>query len=191
MDILEDLPNAIPVINGPRVTLRPFTEDDIPEREMWARDPAINFLLSGRTSPDDFEVTEWWECHKDNPYTAVLVIESPEKEYIGDIDFYVENLARRTCGLTILIGRREYWSMGYGTEAIRLLLEFAFRELGLSAVLLNVFEFNRSAVRCYEKCGFRQIDSVEQAFEHSGKQWRWITMQCTPETFRMPDSETP
>jgi len=60
-----------------------------------------------------------------------------------------------------------------------------FEDLRIEAVCLNVFEFNQRAVRCYQKCGFEEIEAGEQGFEHNGKHWRWLTLRCTPESFKL------
>ncbi|WP_044482393.1 GNAT family N-acetyltransferase [Paenibacillus antibioticophila] len=60
----------------------------------------------------------------------------------------------RAAHLAIGIGEKEYRSKGYGTEAIRLLLRYAFHELNLNRVGLDVNDNNTAAIRAYEKCGF-------------------------------------
>jgi len=54
----------------------------------------------------------------------------------------------------ISLGERDFWGKGYGTDAMRVLLRFAFTELNLRRVSLDVFEYNPRAVRSYEKVGF-------------------------------------
>jgi RimJ/RimL family protein N-acetyltransferase len=49
---------------------------------------------------------------------------------------------------------RRFWSRGFGTEALRLLLRYAFDDLALHRVDLRVIAYNVRAMRCYEKCGF-------------------------------------
>jgi len=54
----------------------------------------------------------------------------------------------------IVIGRREDWNKGYGTDAMLVLLGFAFEEFNLRRVALSTFEHNLRGVRSYEKAGF-------------------------------------
>ncbi len=56
--------------------------------------------------------------------------------------------------LGIGIGEREYWGRGYGTEAVRIGLHYAFTELNLWRVALSVLATNVRALRAYEKAGF-------------------------------------
>ncbi len=59
------------------------------------------------------------------------------------------------CGwIAIGFGNREHWGKGYGGEALRLLLDYAFGELNLHRVQLTVFAYNERAIALYEKLGF-------------------------------------
>jgi RimJ/RimL family protein N-acetyltransferase len=60
----------------------------------------------------------------------------------------------RACGLGIVIGDPAYWGKGYGSDAMALLVGYAFRELNLYRVELDVLSYNARAIRCYEKAGF-------------------------------------
>src|SRR5262245_18446436 len=67
--------------------------------------------------------------------------------------FDFENMAR-SCELGSGIGEKEYWGKGYGSETIRLLLEWAFRYRNLREVWLTTMGSNERAIRCYLACGF-------------------------------------
>ena len=58
------------------------------------------------------------------------------------------------CWVFIGLGERDTWGKGYGSEAMRLVLCYAFHELNLQRVSLDVFSYNPRAIRSYEKCGF-------------------------------------
>jgi RimJ/RimL family protein N-acetyltransferase len=59
-----------------------------------------------------------------------------------------------------VIGEREYWGKGYGTDAMNLLTRYAFMELNLHRVSLGVHSYNTRALRCYEKAGFRTEGAI-------------------------------
>ncbi len=67
------------------------------------------------------------------------------------------------------IGERDYWGKGYGTEAMKLVLRFAFTELGLHRVSLNVFEYNPRGIKSYEKAGFRMEGRVREMLLRDGQ----------------------
>ena len=67
------------------------------------------------------------------------------------------------------IGEREFWGKGYGTDAMDLILRYAFVELNLRRVSLNVFEFNQRALRSYEKAGFQLEGRQRQVMQREGR----------------------
>lgn len=79
-------------------------------------------------------------------------------------------------GLSIGLGEREYWGRGYGAEALRLILRFAFGELNLHRVSLDVFEYNPRAIRAYEKAGFVVEGRARQYLHRDGRRWDLIYM---------------
>ena len=60
----------------------------------------------------------------------------------------------------MLIGEKQYWNQGIGTEAVRLMLDHAFNGLEIPEVILAVKEGNKGAIRLYEKVGFMQYDKL-------------------------------
>jgi diamine N-acetyltransferase len=86
----------------------------------------------------------------------------------------------------ILLGEAEYRNRGYGTEAARLVLDYAFTAAGLHNVILSVFEFNRAAVRAYEKAGFREIGRRREAHFAAGEWWDEVLMDCLSTEFESP-----
>ncbi|MBT3320815.1 MAG: GNAT family N-acetyltransferase [Anaerolineae bacterium] len=82
------------------------------------------------------------------------------------------------------IGEREYWNKGYGSEAMRMIARYAFEELGLHRLSLNVFSYNERAIRSYEKVGFKIEGNVPEALHRDGKRWDVVFMGLLREDFR-------
>ena len=74
--------------------------------------------------------------------------------YIGTIELY--DIRRTEATLGIIIGERSHWSKGFGPEAIRALLAYAFEELCLERVTLSTFEDNPRAQSAFKKVGFAE-----------------------------------
>jgi RimJ/RimL family protein N-acetyltransferase len=74
------------------------------------------------------------------------------------------------------LGEREYWGEGYGTDAMRILLRYAFEELNLHRLSLSVFEYNSRAIRSYEKVGFVIEGRVRQFLNRDGRRYDMIFM---------------
>ncbi|MBZ0301118.1 MAG: GNAT family N-acetyltransferase [Anaerolineae bacterium] len=76
-----------------------------------------------------------------------------------------------TSALGIGIGSRAFWDGGYGTEAMRLLLNFAFDELNLHRVFLTVFSYNARAIHLYDKLGFRHEGTYREHLQRDGQRY--------------------
>jgi RimJ/RimL family protein N-acetyltransferase len=74
------------------------------------------------------------------------------------------------------LGEREYWGKGYGTEAMQLVLRYAFTELNLHRVTLGVFDYNPRAIRSYEKAGFVHEGRVRKELLKNGQYWDALEM---------------
>ncbi|KGQ22232.2 GNAT family N-acetyltransferase [Thermus filiformis] len=76
-------------------------------------------------------------------------------ELIGTVELY--DLTPEEGTLGILIGRKDRWGQGYGTEAVKALLGYAFGPLGLKRVRLRTFAHNERAQRAFKKAGFQEV----------------------------------
>jgi RimJ/RimL family protein N-acetyltransferase len=97
---------------------------------------------------------EWYKEMRADPAQVVWCIEKEDGQPIGNMGLHSidETDGRATLGISIC--EKGFWGRGYGTEAIRRVLRYAFSELGLRRVSLGADEDNVRAIRCYEKCGF-------------------------------------
>lgn len=143
----------VSVIHGSRIRLRPIEPRDVTRMLEWDEDDEITRYINKRfPSPDSWE--EWFGQVKSRRRRLALAIDTVKGEFIGDIQ--LEQICWRSgaAELRICIGEKRYWSRGYGAEAIKVLLDYAFDRLGLKSVYLRVYRSNHRAIRCYEKVGF-------------------------------------
>lgn len=99
-----------------------------------------------------------------------------EDKLLGDIGLYVVNWPGRDAFVGLGIGEREYWGKGYGTDAMNLILRYAFMEVNLRRVTLTVFEYNPRAIRSYEKAGFRHEGRCRKLLHRDGKRYDELFM---------------
>jgi RimJ/RimL family protein N-acetyltransferase len=118
--------------------------------------------------------------------------EMVEKETGNDVTFYIRILTDdRMIGFVGLdgidyvhgnawvgigIGERDCWGKGYGTDAMRIILRYAFTELNLHRVTLGVFEYNPRAYRSYIKAGFKEEGRMRGDLRRDGQRWDGILM---------------
>lgn len=146
---------------GQLVRLRAPQRSDVPLFVKWFNDPeTTRFLL--RTPPMGMEEEEAWYDSLTGKELKVFCIETLEGRLVGNVGIVHVDWANRNADIGIIIGEKECWSKGYGTEAITLLLGYMFDELNLERVWLYCDMENERALRCYEKCGLKR----EGVFRH-------------------------
>jgi RimJ/RimL family protein N-acetyltransferase len=105
-----------------------------------------------------------------------LAIETKDGVHIGNCRLFDTSAEDRSTTLGIWIGEEGYRSRGYGTDATRALVRFAFEEMNLHRVGLNVFAYNERAIACYRKCGFVEEGRGRQARYARGVYHDVVTM---------------
>ncbi len=105
---------------------------------------------------------------------------------IGSCRLHDINYRNRTAEFVIFIAEPAERGKGYGTEATRLALDYAFIALGLNNVMLKVYEFNLAGQHAYRKAGFREFGRRRQAQFMGGKLWDVIYMECLASEFESP-----
>ena len=112
-----------------------------------------------------------------------------EDKLIGFLGLGI-NLIHSEAWVGIGIGEREFWGKGYGTDMMKLCLQYVFTELCVERVSLGLHEYNPRALRSYEKCGFRLEGRTRQDIMREGRRtdtlWmgilreEWEAMQNNP-----------
>ena len=169
---------------GERIYLSPRNAEDVEIFTEWMND----FYITDYTGRSHQTMTlqeekEYLENGSKDKNTFAIIDKEKEK-IIGSVGLHNIDSINRTATLGILIGDREYWSKGYGTEAIRLILDFGFNYLNLNNVDLALMEFNERALKCYQKCGFKEIGRRRKCKFINGKYWDSILMDILAEEFK-------
>jgi RimJ/RimL family protein N-acetyltransferase len=166
------------MICGEKTRLRRVERDDIPTFVRWFGDPAVReFLLINRPI-SKAEEENWFENQLKNESIELFAIETNDGEnvHIGNIALEDINWLHRHAELGIVIGEKDYWGKGYGSDAIRTLLGFAFHEMNMHRVYLCVYEDNVRGIRAYEKCGFKHEGRMREAIFRKGRYYDELRM---------------
>ncbi len=118
---------------------------------------------------------EWQENHLDSGAHFMIRTIDGDK-VIGFIDLCAFDWAAGNAWVGIGIGEADYRGKGYGSDAMQLVLDYAFRALNLHRVNLEVFAFNKRAIRSYEKCGFRYEGTLRETIYKEDQRWDMIEM---------------
>jgi RimJ/RimL family protein N-acetyltransferase len=177
---------ATRTLEGRLVRLRPLSRACIDDQLRWNADPEVRHFLHRSEDPPELlsraALEKRVEAVLADPGELRFTIETREGRAIGDIGLLGIHPHGRA-ELSILIGEKDCWSCGYGADAIRCLLDFAFRELGLRRVTLIADADNARGIRCYEKCGFRHEGVLRAHRLRHGKPLDMVAMGVLREEF--------
>jgi diamine N-acetyltransferase len=179
-----------PIVNieGELVALGPLRREHIPVNLRWINDFETTRMLGLPPRPMTLEQeTTWYERAAGNdPGTAFTIYDRATGLPIGNCELHEVDHRNRRTEVGIMIGEPGARGRGFGTEAMRLLLDYAFTVLGLHSVMLTVFEYNLPGRRCYEKVGFREIGRRRESQWYNGRFWDEISMDILASEFESP-----
>lgn len=171
-----------PILNivGEGVALGPLRRDLIPRYCRWNNDFATTRTLA-RSQPTTIEaMTAAYDAAPDaDDAVDFTIYERATNRPIGTDYLHDIDTRNRTAEFGIVIGEADARGKGCGAETARLMLDYAFATLGLHAVMLRVYAFNRAGLSAYEKAGFRATGARRQCHLMGGRLWDVVYMEAT------------
>ena len=177
------------MIYGDRIRLVAIEKEDLPLFVKWLNDPEVRDGLALYLPMSMAQEENWFdEMLKRDPNTQPLSIEvrqGDEWVKIGNMGFFDFDHRARKAEVGIMIGNKDFWNQGYGTEAMTLLLKHGFETLNLHRIMLQVYEDNPRAIRCYEKVGYVHEGRLRQARYHNGRYYDVLNMGMLKEEWEL------
>jgi len=175
-----------PLVTGKKVYLRCMEESDVEGPYLdWLNDEEVTRYLTGvRHSPATREylldyIRSMAQSDKDILF-AIHDVES--REFIGTSHFGPIDWPNRTAALGIMIGNKGYWRKGYGTEAITLVSDYAFKMLNLQKITAGIVAIHQPSIKAFEKAGFKAEGQAKSQFLVD-EYCDWIYMGITRDDF--------
>jgi len=168
-------------IKGRKVVIRPKKLTDAENDYRWQTDPELSALdamiPSTMTFPEFYREYLNWLRH---PYYGRITfgVDTPEGKHIANCVYYNIDEVKNETEIGIMIGDRDYWSKGYGTDIMCTLIEFIFRKMKFRRVYLKTLHDNMRAQRCFEKCGLTPCGYKEM------EGYRFLLMELSLEKWR-------
>ena len=153
-------------IKGNLVALRNKLVEDAELDYSWRVDPELAALDA--TTPLRMTYADFLRIAEDEirypvPWSKRFAIETLEGTMIGNCMYYDIDYARGQAEMGILIGDREYWNLGYGSDAVETLVTHIFTDTTLNRIYLHTLSWNIRAQKSFKKCGFIELGPVTKS----------------------------
>ncbi len=175
--------------NNNNIRLRNKRLSDAKNDYEWQRDSELARLDA--TTPIDCSFQEYLTDYTDeirypSPYRRTFSLETHDGKHIGNCVYYNINENKSEAELGIMIGDRQYWNKGYGTDAVSTLIDHIFQQTNLNRIYLKTLVTNMRAHRCFMKCnlkpcGYLKRDGYEfLLMEIYRKEWQEQQSKTSP-----------
>ncbi len=177
---------------GERVYLRPLEKEDFNLLYVWSNDPEIRGL-TGEVLPTYREAVEEFQARLRTDSSRVWfgVVVKENDRLIGEAGLLRMFPAWRTTDLSLILGDRAAWRKGYGSEAMELLLDYAFGYLNFHRVAIGVVGSNERALKFYEKVGFKREGIQRDGYYYDHRYQDFVMMSILENEFRAEGKRRP
>ncbi len=160
------------LLEGDRVRLRALEDGDLPDLVRWWQDPewAVLQQVIVRPRPTEpiAEQFRGWSGNGSGGSVGFSVVDRSSRSLVGHVTLFGATLPLRAATLAVMIGS-EHVDQGYGTEVVRLITAYGFREMGLNRIEIRVHAFNDRARAVYARSGYQQEGVRRDATFHDGR----------------------
>ena len=171
-------------LHGLLTTLVNLEKSHIPKCWNWINDAKVIRHMSGPFVTTYRGELKWFREMQNNKNNRVFAILDKETgTHIGNLG--LEDISRyhKKATYGLIIGEKKYWNKGYGTDATRIALRYAFKRLKLNKVSLTVFPENKGGIKVYQRAGFKKVGRLKKDVKVRGKFQDTIFMEVMAEDF--------
>ena len=172
---------------GERVVLREARTSDRSELERLRADPEIDRYMGVDTAPAG-SVLKRVFVGSASGALADFVLQGPAGRIMGLLSFWERAVPHHAAELSIWLAR-DYRGHGYGTDAVLLGVRHIFKRFRLHKIYLRVLWYNTTAIRCYERCGFRKEGRLREEMCVEGVWHDLIYMGVLRSEFHVPSPD--
>jgi len=137
----------------------------------WFNDPDVRRFFPANKPTTIKHWEDWFEKNETDDSCIYLgIVKKDDDKIIGFANFSGINWSHRVAKeFGVVIGEKDEWDKDYGTEAIKLMLDYGFKTLNFHRIELGVMEYNGRAIHVYEKVGFKREGKKREAWYIDGK----------------------
>lgn len=159
------------LFSGERIRLRKLSNEDVSIYHKWRNDIEVMRFTNPSLDVFTYADTEGFvnRVIESSNSKGYMIEEISTNKSIGVTSIINIDYGSQNAECIIDIGDKDYWGKGFGREAFKLLLDYAFKELNLHKVYLRVFSFNERAIKLYENLGFDIEGKLKEQLYRDGK----------------------
>ncbi len=174
-------------IRGEKVGLGPLDRWYIPLQTAWINAfPTTRTLGADARPRTEAEHERWYRQRTSGDHLTFAVHDLSDMAPVGSVGLFAIDRRNGTCELGVGILEPDRRGRGLGTEATRLITDYAIRDVGMHNVHLSVLAFNAAGIRAYEKAGFREYGRRREAWLHNGRRWDVVYMEVVATEWTSP-----
>ncbi|MDR2635143.1 MAG: GNAT family N-acetyltransferase [Clostridiales bacterium] len=168
---------------GDRIYLSPMRIEDAEQYTEWLNDFRVTDGLQGENLLTVVREKAWLEdaLRGDDRHFAIVCLK--DDKLIGNCGFNIIKHRNRYGEIGLFIGDEENRSRGLGAEIVGLLLDYGFNYLNLHSIGISTYGFNKRALACYKKAGFKETGRFRERVFVNGKYYDEITLDILETEF--------
>ena len=170
------------MIAGQKITLRAIEKRDVEVLRNWRNHPEMRKYLFSHMPVSEIQQAGWYERSASDTRNQILMVDDPTGQTVGYVQLSRIDYKNRS----VEIGGHlspEAQGQGYGRDAFHTLMRFAFRQMNMHRVSLEVFDFNDRAIALYKKLGFHEEGRLRDAVFQDGRYYDIVVMSILESEF--------
>jgi len=171
---------------GEKCYLSPISLDDVERYTEWVNDMEMGLFMQFSIGIIDLDKERELLQQLMKESFTFAIVEKDINKAVGNCSLMGISSVHRHSWFGIFIGDKTYWNRGIGTEATNLILDYGFNVLNLNNISLEVFDFNKRAIRCYEKVGFTKVGIRRKYVYIAGNYHDVVIYDILAEEFKSP-----
>ncbi len=159
-------------IEGKNIFLKKMRVADVTDDYCkWMNDPKIMKYLESRFTHHTIESLKKYVQDKEKKGDEIIfaIISKRENKHIGNIKIGPINKIHKFADIGLLIGNKSFWGRGIATEAIGLIVDYAFNKLNIHKLMAGVYSENIASIKAFKKNGFKEEGISRKQYLCNGK----------------------
>lgn len=165
-------------LQAERVVFRPYCEDDLDLIFEWFNNPVVTYyMFTGQRPQTKAALREFLEKDIQSEKNVLfMVVDKESKQTIGVVGLYDIHPTAHKAEMRIIIGNKDFWGKGYGTEVTELITYYGFDRLNLNKIYLGFTEENKRAAGAYEKAGYTREGVLKEDIYRNSQYYDSVRM---------------